>query len=217
MGVIMKFIINNQEYDVVIIKKNNKNTYIRVKEDMKIYVTTNIFATKSYIKKLLQDNYKAIEKMLLTVSKKNEKNNLFFYLGNSYDIIVISTIDNVDIDDENHIIYVKDLKQLDKWYVNEIKKLFYQRFISVFEQFQEATKLPSLRIRKMKTRWGVYNRVNHTVTLNSELMKYDIKCLDYVITHELSHIIHFDHSKKFWELVSKYCPDYKKIKKFLKE
>ena len=69
----------------------------------------------------------------------------------------------------------------------------------------------------MKTRWGVYNRKNHTITLNSRLIEFDTEKIDYVITHELSHIIHFDHSEYFWQLVSKYCPNYKKIRKELKD
>ena len=63
----------------------------------------------------------------------------------------------------------------------------------------------------------MYNKANHSITLNSHLIEYDIEKLDYVIIHELSHIIHFDHSKSFWQLVSKYCPNYKKIRKELKE
>ena len=69
----------------------------------------------------------------------------------------------------------------------------------------------------MKTRWGVCNRRDNSVTLNSELIKYDLTKLDYVIVHELSHFIHFNHSKSFWNLVEKYSPNYKKIRKDLKE
>ena len=47
----MKYQLENQEYDVIIERKNNKNTYIRVKEDLRIYVTTNYFVTKNQIKK----------------------------------------------------------------------------------------------------------------------------------------------------------------------
>ena len=42
----MKYEINDKEYEVIIIKKNNKNTYLRVKEDLKIYITTNYFTSK---------------------------------------------------------------------------------------------------------------------------------------------------------------------------
>lgn len=69
----------------------------------------------------------------------------------------------------------------------------------------------------MKTRWGVCNRKDNSVTLNSELIRYEADKLDYVIIHELSHFVHFNHSKNFWNLVSKYCPNYKQARKDLKE
>ena len=69
----------------------------------------------------------------------------------------------------------------------------------------------------MTSRWGVCNIRNHNVTLNIELSKYDMDCLDYVIVHELSHFIHHNHSKSFWNLVEKYYPNYKISRKKLKE
>lgn len=213
----MEYKIDDKVYQVIIVKKRNKNTYIRVKEDMNIYVTTNYLATKSYIKRLLDSNYDYLKKMINQMCKKNEKQELFFYLGVSYDIIFISTISNVDIDYDNKIIYAKDERVLNKWYNKIIKDTFTKHYIDIFNKFEEVKLIPKLRIRKMKTRWGVYNRVSHTVTLNSELIKYSSQALDYVIVHELSHVIFFDHSKNFWNLVSKYCSNYKSIKKELKE
>lgn len=211
----MKYQLENQEYDVIIERKNNKNTYIRVKEDLKIYVTTNYFVTKSQIKKLLDENYNYVKKMLIHQKKEIEKQSLFFYLGNSYDIIVIPTLKKIEIQDNK--IYTKDKKMLDKWVKEETIRIFDDRFVYIFNKFEENIKAPIIKIRNMKTRWGVYNRKNHTITLNSRLIEYDIEKIDYVIVHELSHIIHFDHSKKFWNLVSKYCKDYKRIRKELKE
>ena len=213
----MKYEVEGRELEVVIIKKRNKNTYVRVKEDMKIYVTTNYLTTKGYIKKLLDENYNYLCKMIDRMCKRNEKSDLFFYLGNSYDIIFLNDLKKVDVDSENFVIYTKDLKQLNRWYNKVIKDTFVERFTYIYDEFDEVKKLPSLRIRKMKSRWGVYNRVKHSVTLNSELIKYNIRCLDYVIVHELSHVIHFNHSKSFWNLVSKYCSNYKEIRKELKE
>lgn len=213
----MEYVIDNKVYEVIIIKKKNKNTYIRVKEDMKIYVTTNYLTSKRYIKNLLDENYNYLVKMINNMCKKNEKKDLFFYLGNSYDIIFVNDLKKVDVDSDNQVIYAKDIKQLNRWYNKVIKDTFVERFTYIYNIFDEVKKVPSLKIRKMKSRWGVYNRVKHSVTLNSELIKYNIRCLDYVIVHELSHVIHFDHSKNFWSLVSKYCSNYKEIKKELKE
>ena len=211
----MKYELDGIEYDVVIEKKNNKNLYVRVKEDGKIHVSCNYFTTKNMILKVLDENTKALQKMINHVEKQNEKSNKFFYLGNSYDIIISEDTRKVLVIDDK--IYTKDLKMLDKWYKEEIIRIFDERYVYVFNNFNENIKSPILKIRTMKTRWGVYNRKNHTITLNSKLIEYDISKIDYVIIHELSHIIHFDHSKDFWNLVGKYCKDYKKIRKEMKE
>ena len=213
----MKYTIDNIEYNVIIEKKNNKNIYIRVKDDLSIYVTCNYFFTKNQVIKLLDKNISSLKKMIENQKSKVEKENMFFYLGKKYDIINVPVIDNIEIDTINNIIYYKNKKQLDNWYKNEILKIFTERFNECFSIFNESNKKPTLKIRSMKTRWGVYNRVNHNVTLNSHLIEYEIDKLDYVIFHELSHIIHFDHSKEFWLLVSKYCPNYKIIRKELKD
>ena len=108
----MKYILDGVEYDVIIEKKNNKNLYIRVKEDGKIYVTCNYLTTKGMIKKLMDENTSSLHKMIKNVEKQNEKNNKFFYLGKSYDII-ISDITKVTIVDDK--IYTNDIKMLNKW------------------------------------------------------------------------------------------------------
>ena len=84
----MKYELDGIEYDVIINKKNNKNLYIRVKEDMNIYVSCNYFTTKGMIEHVLNENKESLRKMLNNIKTKNEKSDKFFYLGNSYDIII---------------------------------------------------------------------------------------------------------------------------------
>ena len=210
----MKYIIDGNDYEVIIEKKNNKNTYIRVKEDSKIYITTNYFTSKGYLKNLLDNNYIALKKMIDKNKLKQEKNNHFYFLGKKYDIIIVPTID-IEISDEK--IFVKNIDYLNKWLKKQIEQIYKQRLDYIYSLYKEDIPYPKLRIRKMKTRWGVCNRKDNIVTLNSELIKYGIKQIDYVIVHELSHFIYFDHSKDFWLQVAKYCKDYKIIRKTLKE
>lgn len=210
----MKYILDGVEYDVIIEKKNNKNLYIRVKEDG-IHVTCNYLTSKNAIDKVLKENASTLRKMVKHLEKQNEKSNKFFYLGNSYDIILDDSVDSVYVKDSS--IYSKNMKTLEKWLKEETLRIFDERYVYIFNHFNENIKSPILRIRNMKTRWGVYNRSNHTITLNSKLIEFDISKIDYVIIHELSHIIYFDHSKSFWNLVSKYCPDYKSIRKEMRE
>lgn len=211
----MTYNIDGINYEVIINKKNNKNIYIRVKDDLRIYITCNYFTTNKIIDRLLIDNEDFIRKGIERVKSKVKDNNKLYYLGNSYDIIIKDDISSVEISDG--CIFTKNIEELNKWYKDEIINIFDERYVIVFNRFKENIKSPILKIRNMKSRWGVYNRKNHTITLNSKLIEFDTEKIDYVIIHELSHIIHFDHSKEFWNLVSKYCPNYKEIRKEMKE
>ena len=210
----MKYKIDDKEYEVIIARKNNKNTYIRVKDDLTINVTTNYFVTNGQIKKMLDENYNYLKKSIERCVKHSEKSQNFYYLGKSYDIITIGTKDIEIIDNR---IYVKNIEYLNKWLQKQMKQIFKQHLDQIYDVFEENIPYPNLRIRKMKTRWGVCNKKTKTVTLNSELIRYSLDKLDYVIIHELSHFVHFNHSASFWSLVNKYCPDYKKIRKELKD
>ena len=208
----MQLEINDNVYDIEIIKKNNRNTYIRVKNG-KIIVTTNYLSTKSSIKKLIEDNLSSIEKMINTDSKKMDKEDNFYYFGKKYDIVY--GFNEVEI--SNDRIYAPNKQKFDKYILKEITNIYQSRLDYWYNVFEEKIPVPNLKIRKMTSRWGVCNIRSHNVTLNYNLAKYDICCLDYVIVHELSHFIHHDHSKNFWLLVEKYYPEYKKCKKMLKE
>ena len=208
----MNIEINGNVYDIEIIKKNNRNTYIRVKNG-KIIVTTNYFTSKNGVMKLINDNVDSITRMIDKDCKKQDKNNEFYYFGKKYDIIY--GFKTIDISDDK--IYVLDKKSLDKYINKNIIEIFSNRLNYWYNLFEEKIPVPNLKIRKMTSRWGVCNIKNHNVTLNYMLSRYDICCLDYVIVHELSHFIHHNHSKEFWNLVCKYYPKYNECRKMLKE
>lgn len=211
----MKLRIDNYDYEVIIEKKKtNKNTYIRVKKDLKIYITTNIFATTKYIKELLEKNYSSIVKMVEKEKVKVANNSNFNYLGRSYDVIYT---EYCDISFGNGKVFLNKDFDIDKWYKNQAKVLFLEHLDKMYQKFSKKIPYPELKIRKMTTRWGVCNTKTKTITLNLELMKREEKYLDYVIIHELSHLIHANHSTSFWSLVEENCPNYKEIKKEMKE
>lgn len=208
----MKVEIDNKIYDIEVIRKNNKNTYVRVKNG-KIVVTTNYLTSNNSINKLIKDNIFSIKNMLDKDSKKQDKNDNFYYFGKKYDIIY--GFKELEISDDK--IYVLNEKSLYKYLDKKIKEIFSDRLNYWYNIFEERIPVPNLKIRKMTSRWGVCNIKNHNVTLNYDLYKYDISCLDYVIVHELSHFIHQNHSRNFWSLVEKYYPKYKQCRKMLKE
>lgn len=201
-----------KNHDVQVIRKNNKNAYIRIKDDM-VVVTVPFYYTDKLVEKLIDENSKSIDRMFNSYEKKKTFDEDCWMLGKKYYIIKTPLYDFEIVNDK---IYVKDLKKLDKYLKTKREEIFSDRLDYWYNIFEEEIPYPNLRIRKMTTRWGVCNRKLKVVTLNSDLLKYDIEKLDYVIIHELSHFIHFNHSAKFWTLVSKYCPNYKNIRKELR-
>lgn len=209
----MKIVVDNIKMDVIITRKiNNKNTYLRVKDDLGIHVTTNYFVSDKKIEKLINDNLISIKKMYDKQLKKIKQEESFFYLGCEYEVIY-KDIDNIIIEDRK--IFVKDKITLDKWLQKNAKKIFKEELDKIYSIFPLEIPYPKLTIRKMKTRWGVCNTRLKKVTLNFSLIKKDIKYLDYVISHELSHLVYPNHKKDFWGLVSKVIPNYKELRKEL--
>lgn len=211
----MEIEINGITYDIVVQRKRStKNIYIRVKEDLKIYVTCHTLTPNREIIKLINNNVDKIFKMIIKLQKKKEKEEYFYYLGKKYELVFLNK-KGITFGDKR--VFVSNDFDLDKWYKKEAEKVFQMELNKMYHNFVYCIPYPSLAIRKMKTRWGVCNVKTHKVTLNLELIKKDIIYLDYVIVHELSHLLHANHSKAFWQCVEDNFKDYKKIRKELKQ
>ena len=212
----MKLDVDGKYYNIVIEKKaGNRNTYIRVKKDLTIQVTTNMFTSNRAIEKLIEDNYSKIVKMIETQEVKNSNNDDgFFYLGKRYDIVYAEWCDISFGEDK---VFLNKNLDIDKWYKEQAKVLFQEHFDKVYNSFSRRIPYPELKIRKMKSRWGVCNIRTKVITLNLELIKRDTKYLDYVCVHEMSHLIYGDHSPAFWRVVEENIPDYKKYREEMKE
>lgn len=210
----MNIEINNKNYEVIIEYKNNKNMYLRVKKDLKIYITAPKYIREKEIKNFINNNIDSVYKQLNTFenNKINQKNKLLF-LGYSYDI---SYIDKKEVIFGSNKVFIGKSIDIDKWYKNEAKTIFKDRLDYCYNLFEENISYPNLKIRKMISKWGVCNISDRTITLNLELIKLDTKYLDYVIVHELCHLIYPNHSKYFWNLVSKYIDNYKKYRNEMK-
>lgn len=211
----MQLTYNNKDYEVVIErKKGQRNTYIRVKKDLKITVTTNYLTSVRAISELIKNNTDKICKMIDEQEIKKKNNTGFFYLGKQY-VVIYSDTKGITFNDDK--VYINHDFDIDAWYKKQAKRLFQERLDYNYEKFTKSIPYPKLRIRKMTSRWGVCNVSTHVITLNLELIKRDTSYLDYVIVHELSHLIHGDHSNRFWKLVEDNMPDYKKYREEMKE
>lgn len=101
---------------------------------------------------------------------------------------------------------------LKKFLILEAQKEFNQK-LSRFENLGFVYN--SLKITNPKSRWGSCD-LNGNIAINFRAIMLPPICIDYLIIHELAHTIQFNHSKDYWEIVRKFIPNYKEVRKELK-
>lgn len=85
------------------------------------------------------------------------------------------------------------------------------------QQLADTITPPKLRIRSMLSRWGTYSKKTHRITLATTLIHFDPTWIDAVIAHECVHIIHFDHSSRFYATLHRLMPTYEHTHAKLKQ
>ncbi|OQW43155.1 MAG: zinc metalloprotease [Proteobacteria bacterium SG_bin4] len=100
------------------------------------------------------------------------------------------------------------------WYQQQAIDCFQQRIELYAPKLNLTT--PPFRLSQAKTRWGSCNSRGF-ITLNWRLIQLPLHLVDYVVAHELAHLIEMNHSKAFWAVVEKVCPGYRVVRRELKE
>lgn len=223
--------------EIIIEYKKIKNIYIRVKSDLNIYVTAPKRVSKKYIYELVANRKDWIEERKENIKKKNSydigkkeliNGDKIYYLGKCYELNILkSKKENIIINEHIINMYVnikedekfidvnikKKYKLLETWYKEEALKLFdtlLKKYCLIM-----ALEIKGFTVKKLKSKWGSCDTLKKHITLNLELMKYPIIVSEYIVIHELAHLIEANHSKKFYEIIKKYMPEYKKVKKIL--
>ncbi len=97
---------------------------------------------------------------------------------------------------------------MEEWYGQKALDCFHAVFHLCWEQFKHHdVARPDTRIRKMKTRWGSLSK-NGVLALNPELIKAPRECIEYVVIHELCHLVHRNHGSEFYRLMDRSLPDW---------
>ena len=97
------------------------------------------------------------------------------------------------------------------WYRRQALEHFTELFERTWADFRTNAQKPTLALRAMKRRWGSLTRSGR-LTLNTDLIRAPRSCIEYVITHELCHLEHFNHSRAFYQLMDAVMPDWKERK-----
>lgn len=101
-----------------------------------------------------------------------------------------------------------------KWYRQELQK-HVAPLISKWEK-RLGVKVKDVTIRKMKTRWGSCNSKSGRILLNTELGKKPKSCIEYIVVHEMIHLLEHSHNKRFIALMDRHMPQWKHQKAILR-
>lgn len=230
----MKLLINEGtdsiEFEVTYSKRKTMSIRISPDGDIKIAVPARMsekavidwVSSKSdwIVKKLIE-----IEKMKCNiVSKKFDQGELFLYLGFEYPLhldidyklkkpFVYLYTDRLTISTpSNDTVLIKTA--MESWY----RYMAYKYIRSRIEYYQPIIGISpnKIKIKEQKTRWGSCSSKGN-LNFNWKVIMAPAGVLDYIIVHEMCHLIHLNHSKDYWKLVSSIMPNYKVLKDWLKK
>ncbi len=230
---IKTIVLNGREISYNLKRKNVKNINLRIKADQSIYMSATSEVSDDIIEEFLEakadyilkalDHYADIAKYI-PKPKQFIDGESFRILGHDHRLKVIEGKKNsVECDGAYITLTVKDpddfelkRKTMDKWLKKYCKEVVLVVCESIYPKFQKyGVEFPELRFRNMVSRWGSCQPKRKVLTFNISLIEAPLSCIEYVVTHEFTHFLQPNHSKKFYNQLAMFMPDWKERKKYL--
>lgn len=230
--------LDSEKIQYKIVRSNRKTVAIQLLEDGNVKVSAPFSVTKKQIDEIIKDKISWILKkqeelkriyIEKNIDRKFEDGEKISYLGKEFSLKIIKAKEYIQpkvvIDNDNMVIYInekfidKDAKEnirniIKKWLVERFRDVAVDRIKKY--SFLIGVNPTKITIREQKTRWGSCSSKGN-INLNWKLVMAPMEVIDYVIVHELCHMIEMNHSKNYWNIVSTVMPDYKNHRKWLKE
>lgn len=214
--------------DIHLHRKNVKNLNLRVYPNkQKVCISVPKRASEDKIFEFIQAKIPWIKKHLSRVTSRNSPSALKYingekhqFKGREFELKIIekNKPPNVVIN-ENHTLIMqirpgsdrnKRAKVLKEWYRAQLKQdipVLIQKWEPIM-----GVSVQEFGVKAMKTRWGTCNIRDRRIWLNLELAKKRPELLEYVVVHEMVHLLERLHSKRFYALMSQFLPIWKSLK-----
>ena len=229
--------IGKQTIDYEIIRSDRKSIGIIVDKDSNLVIRAPIKTDKEKIKEVISDKSEWILEKLEKVGeiKPAPKPKEFLsgeklsYLGRKYRLKVKpADIDKARIklyqgrflidypkafegDDGKRISVIRDA--LTEWYRGKAKIKIKERVDKYREEL--GVKPNSIKIKNQKTRWGSCSSLDN-LNFNFKIIMAPMSIVDYIVVHELAHLIYDNHSREFWQTIKSIIPDYEERREWLR-
>lgn len=208
-----------------IIRTNRRSLSLTIAKDGKLVVRAPKRLSMDYIYSFIKQKEKWIlnKQREILNSKQSNKELInykeFLFCGKQYEKIEINKLKNIEISNDNIFVPANiDSQKLTilmlKWYTKVTKDIIKARlpyFVNLMQVEYSGVKLDN-----SKSKWGSCDSKG-VIKFNLRLAMLPHKVIDYIIIHELSHLIEFNHSKNFYAIIESVMPDYKKYRAQLKD
>jgi predicted metal-dependent hydrolase len=146
-----------------------------------------------------------------------------YFFGQEYllQVVEVKGVNSVMLDDDVMVLNVKKgstiqirRKVVEDYYRKKLKEIIPQ-YIAQYEP-KMGVKVLEFGVKKMKTRWGTCNPRAQRIWLGLELAKRPMECLEYIVVHEMVHLLEIRHNKRFFAFMDEFMVDWKKWQGVLK-
>lgn len=200
------YVVNGKEYPVHVIHKRIKNIHYRFVDD-RFVISCHMLTPKYVVVNGL--NKFAVSLIKRSVKVKPIEEDYIYLYGIK---VPLKESGSILFSDGEEVVY--------KNHTDLMKKLnakFLKNVTNRTNYFANLMHLPkyNVKIRNMKTRYGSNFKAKKEIHYSTILQHYSFEIIDSVVIHELAHDVVQNHSKDFYDVVYKYCPNYKKLRKKL--
>lgn len=213
-------------------RKNIRNIRIRVTGASEVVVSAPLRTRECNIVSFVEENLEKIQLSLQNINARRIEfyplrylsGERFYHLGQKSTLKVVeSNRFSAVYSDGTLLLHVRkgadaaSKKALfERWSKRSAEAVFTGRLSAVMEGFKISRPV-RIRVKNMLTRWGSINTALSTMSLSVHLLRCETRLIDYIITHELCHLKHPDHSAAFYRELERHFPDRKLIDKRLEE
>ena len=214
--------------EVLVWRKQVKNLHLNVlPPDGKVRVTAPLNFSEDAIRTFVATKLSWIKKHQKTFQNQPRQTPREYVSGESHYFLGRRYILEVLEQDEKPRVYIKGKQRiilvcrpgsdrekrkdiLLRWYRKHLSFIL-EKLVSKWEK-ELGVQARSWRVQRMKTKWGSCNPIKRTMTFNLELAKWSENCIEYVVLHELLHLIERKHNERFRQLLDKNMPLWRRYK-----
>ncbi len=224
---------DGQEITYLLEQKQVKNLNLRIRKNGKVYVSANplvpvqeidnfVVQKSSYIIRAV-NQFRQMQQYQ-PVPKRYVSGETFYIQGRGLRLVVAQADKDSLISDgvflhlnvKNPEDYEKKRRMVTKYLDQQCREVFQEELDHLYPAFRKyGVDMPQLRIRDMETRWGSCLAKKGIITLNKRLLGVPRNCIEYVVMHELCHLVHPNHSKQYYQFLTMMMPDWKQRKEAL--